>query len=268
MRTRLKILPILIAAAVILFQYLSSEKVTNPETGQSARVGLSTQQEASLGLQSYRQVLAQSAVVESGPQFDQVTRVAKRLIPVTGDAARKFDWSVSVVQSRDQNAFCLPGGKIVVYTGILPITQNDAGLATVLGHEMAHATLRHGAQRVFQQNVTQTALQGAAYSISDMDYNQQRTIMGLLGAGAQFGVILPFGRGHESEADQLGVIYMARAGYDPRESITFWQRMAEAGGRQSPEFLSTHPNHGTRIQRLKEHMPKALEEFEKAPKAP
>lgn len=261
-------IPIAIAALVILFQYLSSEKVTNPETGRTVRVGLSSEQEKVLGLESYRAVLSQSDVITRGPEFEQVMRVARRLIPVAGDSARGFEWQVSVVRSEDRNAFCLPGGKIVVFTGILPITANDAGLAAVLGHEMGHATLRHGAQRVFKQNITQTALQGAAFSLGDLDYNQQRTIMGLLGAGAQYGVILPFGRDHETEADQIGVLYMARAGYDPRESITFWERMAEAGGGQPPEFLSTHPAHGTRIQRLKEYMPKALEEFQKAPKVP
>src|SRR5204862_3912306 len=136
--------------------------------------------------------------------------------------------------------------------GILPVTQNEAGLATVLGHEVAHAIARHGAQRVFQNSITQTALIGAAYSMSDMDYQKRQTIMGLLGAGAQYGVLLPFGRSHESEADEIGLLYMARAGYDPRESIAFWERMSAVGGEEPPEFLSTHPSTGTRIETLKE----------------
>jgi predicted Zn-dependent protease len=133
-----------------------------------------------------------------------------------------------------------------------------------MGHEMAHATSRHGAQRVLQQNLAQTAMTGIAVSLSDMDYNKQRAVMGALGAGAQFGILMPFGRKHESEADEIGLMYMARAGYDPRESINFWQRMEESGKQGPPEFLSTHPSHGTRIAQLQALMPKALEEYQKA----
>jgi predicted Zn-dependent protease len=162
------------------------------------------------------------------------------------------------------NAFCLPGGKIVVYTGIIPVAKTDAGLATVMGHEMAHATLRHGSERLFKQQATQTVLTGISVSMGDMDYEQRRAIMGALGAGAQYGLLMPFGRDHESEADALGLTYMARAGYDPREAIAFWERMAEAsGGAQPPEFMSTHPAHGTRIERLKQLMPAAMEIYQK-----
>jgi predicted Zn-dependent protease len=168
------------------------------------------------------------------------------------------------VRSPQANAFCLPGGKIVVYTGILPLTRTDAGLAAVMGHEMAHATSRHGSQRLFQNNIMQTAMMGAAWSLGDMDPQKRQVVLGLLGAGAQYGVLLPFSREHENEADQIGLLYMARGGYDPRESITVWKRMAEAGGNQPPEFMSTHPSHGTRIQRLEAFMPKAIAEYEKA----
>jgi predicted Zn-dependent protease len=256
-RILFRLVPIFAALLFVFFQYFSAEKITNPLTGQSARVALSREQEDRLGLQAYREVLSQERVVTSGPQYDQVRRVAERLARVTGAEARGFQWAVSVVDSPQKNAFCLPGGKIVVYTGILPITRTDAGLAAVLGHEMAHATLRHGGQRVLRQNMTQTLLQGAAISLSDLDYQQQRAIMAALGAGAQYGAILPFGREHENESDLLGLIYMARAGYDPREAVAFWQRMAAAHrGQQPPAFLSTHPSSGTRIQRLQEAMPR------------
>jgi predicted Zn-dependent protease len=129
---------------------------------------------------------------------------------------------------------------------------------------MAHATSRHGAQRLLQQNLTQTAMTGIALSISDMDYDRQRAVMGALGAGAQFGVLMPFSRGHESEADHIGLTYMARAGYDPRESLRFWKRMEESSSRQPPEFLSTHPSHGTRLQQLEAWMPQAVEEYNRA----
>ena len=129
---------------------------------------------------------------------------------------------------------------------------------------MAHATSRHGAQRVLQQNLAQTAMTGIAVSLSDMDYDKQRAVMGALGAGAQFGILMPFGRQHESEADHIGLIYMARAGYDPRESIRFWERMEESGKAQPPEFLSTHPSHGHRIQQFQAWMPEAMAEYQKA----
>jgi len=266
-RRHIKWLPLLLAGLFFAYQYFSSEKFVNPETGRKSHVALSTREEALLGLQSYQQVLAQSESIDSGPELEMIKRVASRLASATGKAGADFDWQVSLIRSSQINAFCLPGGKVVVYTGILPITQNEPALATVLGHEMAHATSRHGSQRVLEQNLAQTALTGVAMSLSDMDYDKQRAVMGALGAGTQFGVLMPFSRKHESEADAIGLLYMARAGYDPRESIRFWQRMENAGGAQPPEFLSSHPSHGTRIQQLEAEMPKALEEYNKSPHA-
>ncbi len=257
-------LPILLAALYFGYQYFSSEKFVNPETGRKSHVGMSEQQEATLGVQSYQKVLSEAQPIQSGPELELVKRVASRLAGATGKAGAGFQWQVSLVQDKQVNAFCLPGGKIVVYTGILPVAQNEAALATVLGHEMAHATSRHGSQRVFEQNLAQTAMSGVAMSLSNMDYDKQRAVMGALGAGAQYGVLMPFGRKHESEADQIGLTYMARAGYDPQESIRFWKRMENTGGNQPPEFLSTHPSHGTRIQQLEALMPKAVEEYNKA----
>ena len=263
-RRHFRWLPILIAGLILAWQYFSSEKFVNPETGRKSHVGMSRQEEAALGFQSYREVLSQARTVSTGPEFEVVNTVASRLAGATGEAGADFQWQVSLVVDDKVNAFCLPGGKIVVYSGILPIAESPAGLATVLGHEMAHATSRHGAQRVLQQNLTQTAMTGVAVSLSDMDYNKQRAIMGALGAGAQYGILMPFSRQHESEADEIGLMYMARAGYDPRESLRFWERMEQAGGGGPPEFLSTHPSHGSRIQQLQALMPKALEEYERA----
>jgi metalloendopeptidase OMA1, mitochondrial len=265
-RTHIKWIPIFLAAIFFAYQYFSSEKFVNPETGRKSHVGLSSEQEEVLGLQSYRQVLGESQSIDSGPEFEMVRRVSTRLARATGPAGSRFDWQESLIRDDQVNAFCLPGGKIVVYTGILPVAQNEAALATVLGHEMAHATSRHGAQRVLQQNLAQTALTGIAVSLSDMDYNKQRAVMGALGAGAQFGVLMPFGREHEAEADHVGLIYMARAGYDPQESIRFWDRMEHTGSAQPPEFLSSHPSHGHRIQQLQSWMPEALEEYRKGAK--
>src|SRR5688572_6878720 len=251
-RKGLTIIPLLIAGIVVLFQYFSADKVKNPETGRSVRVALSPEQEETLGLQSYREILSQSETIQSGPEHEMVVRVAERLARATGDAAKDFKWQVSLIRSPQANAFCLPGGKIAVFTGILPHTRNEAGLAAVMGHEMAHAVARHGSQRLLRTSMAQTIMAGAQFSFTDMDPRQRQAVMAAIGAGAQYGVLLPFSREHELEADQMGLLYMARAGYDPREAISFWERMSGAGGQQPPEFASTHPSHGTRIEQLRE----------------
>ena len=266
-RRHIKWVPLILAGLFFAYQYFSSEKFVNPETGRKSHVALSSEQEAALGLQSYQEVLSQAQTIETGPELDIVRRVASRLAAATGQAGADFQWQVALIQNPQVNAFCLPGGKVVVYTGILPVAESEAALATVLGHEMAHATSRHGSQRVLEQNLAQTAMTGVAMSLADLDYDKQRAIMGALGAGAQYGVLMPFSRKHESEADEIGLIYMARAGYNPRESISFWKRMEHTGGSQPPEFLSSHPSHGTRIQQLEAEMPKAIEEYNKSPKA-
>ena len=266
-RRNLTIFPLIIAALIAAWQYFGAEKIVIPETGRVARVGLSPEQESAIGLQSYREVVSQSDLLTRGPEYDAVVRVARRLTAVVGESGRNFDWQVSVIRSEQANAFCLPGGKIAVYTGILKYTQTDAGLAAVMGHEMAHAVARHGSQRILQNDVTQTVMTGASLSFSEMDWNQRRMVLAALGAGAQFGVLLPFSRKHETEADELGLIYMARAGYDPAEAIAFWQRMAEAGESQPPEFASTHPSHGTRIDHLRQLLPQVQAEYEKGTSA-
>jgi predicted Zn-dependent protease len=266
-RRHIAIIPIVLAGVVMLFQYCSSEKVTNPITGRSARVALSSEQEEALGMASFREVLSQVDVVERGPERDLVVKVAERLARATGDDAKDFKWQVSVVKSPQANAFCLPGGKIVVYTGIIPYAKTEDGLAAVMGHEMAHAIARHGSQRLLRTTLAQTALAGASASLGDLDYRERQTIMAALGAGAQYGVLLPFSREHETEADKMGLIYMARAGYDPRAAISFWERMSEAGQRQPPEFASTHPSHERRIEDLKAFLPNAISEYTKAQQA-
>jgi predicted Zn-dependent protease len=234
-------------------------------------VALSEDQESAIGLQSYQEVLSQSQVQTVGPEVDLVKRVMGRLIAATGDAGKSLDWEVSVVRDDQANAFCLPGGKMVVYTGILPIAQTEAGLATVLGHEMGHATSRHGSQRLLESKLANTLMTGAQASLmfGDMSASRKMEVMAALGAGTKYGVLLPFSRKHESEADEVGLYYMARAGYDPHEALAFWQRMEESSsaGRQPPEFVSTHPSHGTRIADLQSHLPRAEEEYAKSNQA-
>jgi metalloendopeptidase OMA1, mitochondrial len=248
------------AALSLAVYYFNAEKFTNPMTGEEARVGMSRDQEQALGLQGYEQVLSESQTVSSGPEYEMVKRVADRLTAAVGDDGAGFEWAVSLVQSDEVNAFCLPGGKIVVYTGILPIAEDEAGLAVVMGHEIAHAIARHGAQRVFQQGAVEIAEQGLNNGLSDLPPGEREQVLGLLGAGAQYGLILPFSRDHELEADQMGLIYMARAGYDPEAAVGFWQRMAAAGGNKPPEFMSTHPSDSTRIRQIRELLPQAQAE--------
>src|SRR5262249_12287130 len=157
------------------------------------------------------------------------------------------------------NAFCLPGGKIVVYTGILPVAETDAGLATVLGHEISHALAHHGAERMAQQRMVQIGELAATGSLNDMDPQRRMAVLRAINAGAQFG-ILRYSRKHESEADHMGLLLMAAAGYDPHEAIKFWERMEKvsAGARKPPEFMSTHPSHQTRIADLHRWLPEAM----------
>lgn len=252
-----------------VIQYLSAPRSVDRETGRVIRGALSDEQGAALGWQAYQEVLATERVVEQGPDVDLVRAVAGRLTRVVAEAGAAFDWQVSVVASPQANAFCLPGGKIVVYTGLLPVAKNADGLAAVLGHEIAHATLRHGSQRMLQTQIAQTVLQGAAVSasLSDLSLEQRRGVMAALGVGTKVGVLLPFSREHESEADERGLLYAARAGYDPREALSFWERMDAASSQQPPEFVSTHPSHGSRIERLRQMMPRAVAEYERVRKA-
>ena len=260
-KKKFAILPLVLFLGLAAWKYFSADTWTNPETGEEVKIGLSEDQEEALGMQSYRQVLAESDVLTSGPEVEMVRRVVQRLIPTTGDGGDDFEWEVNVVRNNQINAFCLPGGKIVVFTGILAVARDEDGLATVIGHEMAHATMRHGAQRLFSNDIYNTVMQGANASMAEMDPEARQKVLGLLGAGAQYGILLPFSRDHETEADRIGLLYMARAGYNPEASVEFWQRMAEQGGGSQPEFASTHPSHGTRIENLRKFIPEARKEM-------
>ncbi len=265
-RRHVAILPIFLALAFVAFKWLTADKFTNPETGSTHRVGMDPQQEQQLGLQAYQQVLQENRanVVQNGAEYDKVAGVVRRLASAAMEKSKvQYQWRVSVVRSQEVNAFCLPGGEIVVYTGILPVAQNEAGLATVLGHEMGHATSRHGAVRMLREQLTQTALTGVASGLGNMDPQQQQQIMVALGTGARYGLSLPFSRDQESEADHIGLLYMARAGFDPHEAETFWKRMdAQSGGRQPPQFASDHPSNGERIQDIQKWMPEAEKEYD------
>lgn len=173
-----------------------------------------------------------------------------------------FQWEVNLVNNKEPNAWCMPGGKIVVYTGILPLTQNEAALAVVMGHEVAHALARHGSERMSQGLIQQMGGIALSAAISSKPAETQNLFMTSYGIGSSVGVMLPFSRKNELEADKLGLMFSALAGYDPREAIAFWQRMSKAsGGNKPPEFLSTHPADDTRIKQLQKIMDETVREY-------
>jgi predicted Zn-dependent protease len=175
-----------------------------------------------------------------------------------------YSWEFNLVEDPQVNAWCMPGGKVVVYTGILPITKDETGLGVVMGHEIAHAIARHGDERMSQGLLTQLGGMALQKAIETKPAATQQLFMTAFGLGAQLGVLLPYSRLHESEADHLGLIFMAMAGYDPNQAIPFWQRMSELSkGQKPPEFLSTHPSDETRIKDIQKELPEALKYYKK-----
>ncbi|MEJ2364610.1 MAG: M48 family metallopeptidase [Deltaproteobacteria bacterium] len=175
-----------------------------------------------------------------------------------------YAWEFNLVEDKEANAWCMPGGKVVVYTGILPITKNEAGLATVMGHEIAHAVARHGNERMSQALLTQMGGMALAVALDQNPSETSQLWLAVYGVGTQVGILLPYSRLQESEADHLGLIFMAMAGYDPHQAVDFWQRMAKMkDGQAPPEFLSTHPSDQARIKKIKEFLPEAMKYYRK-----
>ena len=176
-----------------------------------------------------------------------------------------YQWEFNLVADDTPNAWCMPGGKVVVYTGLLPYTRDRDGLAVVISHEIAHAVARHGSERMSQQMLAQFGSAALGEVLKSKPQQTQALFGNVFGLGAQYGVILPHSRGNELEADRLGLIFMAMAGYDPQSAVPFWERMASIGGEKPPEFMSTHPSDATRIQKIQEVMPEALSYYKRTP---
>jgi predicted Zn-dependent protease len=239
---------------------------TNPLTGQSTMALVDNNQLLASSFQQYDQFLSENKVISGTADAKMVERIggkikdaAEKWLSSEGhaDYLRDYQWEYHLVDSPEVNAWCMPGGKIVVYTGILPVTQTEAALAVVLGHEVSHALLNHSQQRASAAELQQLGGTGLSILTGGKSAETQALAMTVYGAGSELFGTLPFSRKHESEADHYGLILMAIAGYDPNEAIPFWQRMAGMGGGGTPEFLSTHPSDTTRIKQLEGWIPEA-----------
>ena len=223
--------------------------------------------------QQYQQFLSENKVVAASNNRDaeMVNRVGKRIVSAVetyytekgiSDELKGFKWEYHLVDDKAVNAWCMPGGKIVVYTGLLPITLNEAALAVVMGHEVSHALLEHGNKRMSNGLLQQLGGVALSVALANKSQETQNLFMTAYGVGSTVGVMLPFSRQDELDADKWGLIFAARAGYNPEEAIPLWKRMEAAGSGQSPpEFLSTHPSEGRRIEQLQKLMPEALKEY-------
>lgn len=250
---------LLFAVGAAIYYFVNQEEV--PFTGRQQLRTMEPAQEMQLGLQSYQQILADSQVVTNEPVVDVVREIGGRIASAAAPEDPGFEWAFNVIDSPQVNAFALPGGYTAVYTGLIPVAQTEDGLAVVMGHEVGHALAHHGAERMAQQNMQRIVGAGVALGAGGMDQAAQRTVMGVFGGISQYGYALPFSRAHESEADYIGLILMARACYDPREAPRLWERMAAAGGATPPEFQSTHPSPETRISDFEAWMPEAVDVY-------
>jgi predicted Zn-dependent protease len=257
---------ILVAAGIVACS-------TNKITGRSQLKLIPESELQSMALQQYQQFLSTNKVVSSSANRDaemvarvgqRISRAAESLLASKGlsEELKGYNWEYHLVDNKEANAWCMPGGKIVVYTGLLPYTQNEAALAVVMGHEVTHAILQHGNERMSQQLGAELVGAGLQVALANKPTETQNAYLTAFGLGSQVGVLLPFSRKHEYEADHYGLILAAMAGYNPQEAIPLWQRMEQAGGgNRPPEFLSTHPSEGNRISELQKWMPEALQYY-------
>jgi predicted Zn-dependent protease len=244
-----------------------------PITGRRQFDFVPDQQVLSMSQSAYNDVLQQSRLANNTPQGQMVESTGRRIASAVEqyliendmrDDAELFEWEFNLIDDNQANAWAMPGGKIAFYTGILPITQDEDGLAVVMGHEIAHIVAKHGSERMSQALTTQLGGVALSVALRDRPQQTQQLFYAAYGLGAAVGVELPFSRRMEREADRLGLVFMARAGYDPHAAIAFWQRMeAMERGPQPPEFLSTHPSHARRIRDIERHLPEALEHYQR-----
>ena len=253
---------------VVLFQTCSSV----PLTGRSQLNMIPSSEMLTMSYQQYDVFLKENKLSTNAAEVDMVKRVGgniqqavQRYMADNNLSSRLngYKWDFNLVEDDQVNAWCMPGGKVVVYTGILPVTNDEAGLAVVMGHEIAHAIAEHGNERMSQQLLQQVGAVGLMVAMKDEPAQTQAIWMSVYGVGTQVAVMLPYSRTQESEADHLGLIFMSMAGYDPYEASAFWKRMAAQGSGSPPEFLSTHPSYDTRINDINSWIPEAMKYYKK-----
>ncbi|MEZ6062629.1 MAG: M48 family metallopeptidase [Planctomycetaceae bacterium] len=252
---------VLATLAIILVQVAGCK--TAPVTQRKQLLLMSESEENKMGLTAYEDVLKSEPLSKNEQQIAMVRRVGGRIAAAANRP--DFDWEFNVIESDTQNAFCLPGGKVAVYTGILPVCESEAGLAVVMSHEVAHAIARHGGERMTHQTVQNGVKTGVGYLMRNQEEKKQQIVLTAYGAASEYGAILPYSRKHELEADHIGIMLMAKAGYDPSEAPRFWERFSQTKSGASPmEFLSTHPSDERRSIALRELLPQAMKHYETA----
>lgn len=242
-----------------------------PLTGRKQFIAIPGNEINSLGVNTYKQVVDSVGLSKNQQYNAQVKRVGVRITAAVEkylaqndllNRIENYKWEYNVLSSNQMNAFCLPGGKIAFYEGIMPVCQDDNGVAVVMSHEIAHAIAQHGNERMSQALLVNMGGTALSVALSNEPAMTQNLAMAAFGLGSQVGVMLPYSRLHESEADELGLYFMAMAGYDPQTAPEFWKRMMAQGGERPPEFLSTHPDPENRIKDLNSHMGQAMEYYE------
>ncbi len=245
---------------------------TVPVTGRKQLSLIPGSEMLSMSTQQYSDFLKQNKLSTNQQQTALVRKVGSRIQGAVerymsekgmSDQLSGYQWEFNLVESKEVNAWCMPGGKVVVYTGILPVTKDENGLAVVLGHEIAHAVAEHGNERMSQELLAQLGGMALQEALAQKPEQTRQIWMSAFGAGVQVGALLPFSRTQESEADHLGLIFMSMAGYDPQGAVTFWQRMAQqSAGQAPPEFLSTHPSDQSRIEKIQLELPEAMKYYQ------
>jgi predicted Zn-dependent protease len=262
----------LVWICLLLIFAVSCQQV--PITGRQQLSLVSGPQINAMGVSAYQQFLNQAEVVTGTKEAAMVKRVGDRIAKAVetyfaeegmSERIQEFNWEFNLIKDEQTNAWAMPGGKVAVYTGLLPVAQDEAGLSVVMSHEVAHVVARHGEERMSQQLLTQLGGAALATALSQRPQQTQQLFMAAFGLGAQVGVLLPYSRLQEREADRLGLVFMGLAGYDPNAAIPFWQRMmAEKGAGAPPEFLSTHPSDDTRIREIQGFLPEAMSYYRRA----
>jgi len=260
---------VIVIATLFLFQTCSSV----PLTGRSQLNMIPSSEMLTMSFQQYDQFLKESKVITNTAEVSMVKQTGAKIQNAVerymsenklSDRLKGYNWDFNLVEDDQVNAWCMPGGKVVVYTGILPVTQDETGLAVVMGHEIAHAIAEHGNERMSQQLLQQVGAVSLMVAMQDEPAETQALWLGVYGVGTTVGIMLPYSRTHESEADHLGLIFMAMAGYDPHAAPEFWKRMAASKqGGSPPEFLSTHPSDQTRIEDITSWIPEAMKYYKK-----